>query len=79
VLLGYDDKDRIARQAGRWEFSFPTQTDRDQHDAVRAAVAYLEEHADELPDVVAPRNATQLAVRAIESHDQFLRGDAPLT
>ncbi len=32
-----EDKPRIAARAGRWRFGFPTDGDRAQHDAVRAA------------------------------------------
>ncbi len=75
--LGIDDDDKvlIARQARRWQFSFPTQADRNQHDAVRAAATFLHEHTDLLPDGRVPANTTQLAVLAIELHDAFLRRD----
>ena len=36
VSLDDDEKELIARQARRWQFSFPTATDRSQRDAVRA-------------------------------------------
>ena len=70
-----DDKVLIARQAQRWQFSFPTEADRDQHDAVRAAANFLDEHTGLLPDRTTPGNATQLAVLAIEIHDAFLQHD----
>ena len=56
-------KPQIARQAGRWRFSFPTQADRDQYDSVRAAATTMREQPD------TPANVTQLAVQAIEEHD----------
>jgi Fe-S-cluster containining protein len=60
-----DDQADIARQARRWRFSYPTEADRAAQDAVRAAVTFLEsEHEDG-----APTNATQLAIRAIETYD----------
>jgi hypothetical protein len=75
--LGIDDDDKvlIARQARRWQFSFPTQADRNRQDAVRAAARFVHEHAALLPDGAAPTNATQRAVLAIELHDVFLRRD----
>jgi uncharacterized protein len=75
--IGVDDNDKvlIARQARRWQFSFPSRADSYQYDAVRAAATYLDEHPGLLPDGAAPRNATQLAVLAIEIHDLFLRHD----
>jgi Fe-S-cluster containining protein len=71
-----DDKVLIARQARRWRFSFPTQDDRSQYDAVRAAATFLDTHSDLLADVDAPRSTTDLAVLAIEIHGEFQeRGD----
>jgi uncharacterized protein len=66
----------IARQVQRWRFSFPTDGDRDQQRAVRAAAAFLRDHTDLLPDG-ATASATQLAVLAIQVYDAFLRSDDP--
>jgi uncharacterized protein len=76
--LGIDDEDDkvlIARQVRRWRFGFPTQADRNQHDAVRAAASFLDEHKGLLPEGAVP-NSTRLAVLAIEMHDTFLRREA---
>jgi hypothetical protein len=70
-----DDKVLIGRQARRWKFSFPTEADQTQQDAVRTAAAFLDDHAGLLPDGAAPTNATQRAVVAIELHDAFLCRD----
>ncbi|MCU1429575.1 MAG: hypothetical protein JWL83_3575 [Actinomycetia bacterium] len=70
-----DGKVLIAQRVRRWKFGFPTQADRNQHDAVQAAATFLDEHADLLPDGAAPTNATQLAVLAVAIHDVFLRYD----
>jgi Fe-S-cluster containining protein len=70
-----DEKAAIARQAGRWQFSFPTPIDRARHDAVRTAATFLVEHADSLPTPGVATNATQRAVLAIELHDDFLQRD----
>jgi Fe-S-cluster containining protein len=75
IGIDEDDKVLIARQTQRWQFRFPTQADRNQHDAVRAAATFLDEHPGLLPDDAVPANATQLAVLAIEIHDAFLRHD----
>jgi uncharacterized protein len=72
-----DAKVEIARQARRWQFSYPTEPDQMQHDAIRAAAAFLRDHADQLPDGTAPTSATQLAVLAIEVHAPFLGQDDP--
>jgi hypothetical protein len=75
--LGIDDDEKllIARQVRRWQFSFPTQAHRNQHDAVRAAAAFLRDRRDLLPDGAVPTDATRLAVLAIELHELFLRSD----
>ena len=49
----------------------PEDVDRVEHEAVRAAAAYLKDHAYALEREV-PANPTQLAVLAIEVHDVFL-------
>jgi uncharacterized protein len=71
-----DDKVRIARQAERWQFSFPSAADDVGHAAVRAAADFLEHHADELPDTAVPTGATQRAVLAIQMHGVFLDHEA---
>lgn len=76
VTVEEHDKARIAERAARWEFSYPTSTDRVEHDAVRRAAAFLREHAEALPDGVVPTTATRLAVLAVEVHDLFLHRDA---
>jgi len=66
------DKALLARRARRWRFSHPTERDRVEHDAVRAAAAFLVEHGDELPEGSVPASDTQRAVLAIEIHETFL-------
>ena len=60
------DKVLIAGQARRWRFAFPTPADRAAHDAVRAAVTFVRDHPDELPEGRAPATGTQAAVLAVE-------------
>ena len=67
-----EDKPLIARQARRWRFAFPTETDRTSGEAVRAAAAFAGEHAGLLPASARPANATERAVLAVEVHDLFL-------
>ena len=75
VELEEDDKALIAGQAMRWRFSFPGENDRAEHEAVRAATAFLRDRASELPDEARPRTPTQLAVLAIALSEAFLRRD----
>jgi Fe-S-cluster containining protein len=70
-----DDKAEIVARARRWKFDFPTEEDRVLQEALRAAAAYLKAHVDLLPDGVAPTNATQLAVVAVQAHGAFLKID----
>src|SRR5689334_22372189 len=44
------DKPDIAARVAEWRFSFPTDADRREHIAVRAAASYVEAHPDELFD-----------------------------
>jgi Fe-S-cluster containining protein len=70
-------KVRIAWQAERWRFNFPSPADKTAQDAVRAAARFLRGHPDLLPESAAPTNATQLAVLAIEIHDVFRGREEP--
>ena len=69
------DKALILERTRRWRFSYPTPADRAEHDAVRAAAAFLDANRGALPDGIVAANATQLAVRAVEIHDLFLGTD----
>ena len=64
----------IAERTRRWRFEHPHAFDRLQHEAVRAAAAFVERHREELP--ASPPNPTQLAVAAVRVHDTFLCLDA---
>jgi hypothetical protein len=68
------DADGIATRVRQWRFAYPTPDDRAQHDAVRAAAARLRDDSEpRSPDVV-PRNATELALRAV---DAVVAGEGP--
>ena len=72
------DKAEIASRVKRWRFSYPTEADRQQHDAVRAAATLLHEQADRRPDRAVAMNTTQLALRAIEAVSvELVRTPAP--
>jgi Fe-S-cluster containining protein len=66
------DKAMIASRAKRWRFSLPTEADRDEHGAVRAAARFLEDHPGAFPGGGPPSSVTERAVVAIEIHDLFL-------
>jgi Fe-S-cluster containining protein len=67
-----DDKPLIAVQVRRWRFRHPTEVDRVQHDAVRAAAAASDDRGDPSVDPPAPASATGRAVRAIEKFEEFI-------
>jgi Fe-S-cluster containining protein len=69
------EKGLLAERARRWQFSHPTERDRAEHDAVRAAAAFLAERREELPAGSVPASDTQRAVLAIEIHETFLHAD----
>lgn len=66
------DKGGIARQAQRWEFSIASETGKRELAAVRAAAAFLCDHADQFPEGYIPTNSTQLAVLAVKIYRVFL-------
>ena len=66
------DKPVIARQAGRWQFAFPTLQDHEHFRAVQAAAKFLREHAESFPAGFVPNNPTQQAAVAIKVYEVFL-------
>jgi len=65
------DRDAITRQARRWRFGYPTDDDRDQHAAVRAAARFLRERAECFPGGAAPDSPAQVAILAIKVCEVF--------
>ncbi len=75
IAAGDEDKAEINRRAEAWRFSYPTQRDRDQHRAVKAAAVFLRERAALFPAGTIPSNPSQLAILAIKVYSVFLEGD----
>lgn len=73
IAAGEADKALINEQIQRWKFSYPTQKDRNQNSAVKAAAKFLQEHAECFPAGAAPSNPSQLAILAIKVYDVFLK------
>jgi Fe-S-cluster containining protein len=61
----------LAERARAWRFEHPAAQDERDHAAVRAAAAFLAEHAAAFPDSWLPRNPVQLAVLAIDVSSLF--------
>jgi hypothetical protein len=77
VDVGVDGKAGIADRARRWRFNVADEDAGVRLEAIRAAATFLRRHAPELPDAVAPANATELAVRAVEIHELFVGHGEP--
>jgi hypothetical protein len=73
--LAVKGNDLIARQAQRWNFSFPTKRDRNLFSAVQATTSFLAKHPDCIRDNLAPRDEIRLAVLAIKVYDTFLNNN----
>ncbi len=68
VELGEPEKSEIARRVRRWRFRIATTSDRACAEALDTAA----QHVRGQGGAAAPVTATELAVRAVESHDRFL-------
>ena len=72
-----EGKERVAERAAEWEFDYADDRARAEHEAVRAAAAYLERRRGDFPPGAVPRVPTQIAVLACEAHDAFLDTPEP--
>jgi uncharacterized protein len=79
IAAGGKDKAEINRRIMRWEFSYPTDLDRREHLAVKAAAAFIQKHPDSFPGGRAPSNPSQLAILAIKVYEVFLEKDGGAT
>jgi Fe-S-cluster containining protein len=75
--IAVDERSRqaVAEQVLRWEFSYSTESGRDEHSAIRAAANFLQAHAEDFPEQGLD-NSTQLALLAINVHQIFLGSEA---
>jgi Fe-S-cluster containining protein len=67
-----EGKPRIAAQAARWRFAFPTDRDLREHAAVQAAARFLERHAEDFPPGMLPADPAQRALIALRAFEAFL-------
>jgi uncharacterized protein len=65
------DREEITARSSRWRFTYPASEDGEEHEAVRAASRFLEEHPDLFPDDPEP-DAPRLCVLAVEACHLFL-------
>lgn len=73
IAAGNADKALINQRIDRWQFSYPSQRDRDEHAAVKSAEQFLCAHAECFPAGAVPSNPSQLAILAIKVYDVFLK------
>jgi Fe-S-cluster containining protein len=68
-------QDALAEQVRRWRFDLGTARDRAVRDALRAALAFLDEHPECFEPGRNPVNAVQRSVTALAVYDVFLDRD----
>ena len=64
----------IDKRVREWRFSYPSNLDRREHEAVRAAASFLREHRDSF-NVRIPASAMGIAVFAIKAYAIFLEAE----
>jgi hypothetical protein len=71
IDAGGDDKPVINKRVREWRFSYPEQTDLREHEAVRAAAAFIRDRRDSF-HVRVPAGPMGIAVFAIKAYSVFL-------
>jgi len=69
---GGDDKSVINARVARWRFEYPSDADRDEQRAVRAAANYLRQHPVRFPNGRVPSRPSDIAVLAVKTYRVFL-------
>ena len=77
VTAGGLDKSVINARVASWRFEYPTERDRIEQRAVRAAADYLRQHPVRFPNGRIPSRAAEIAVLAVKTYSVFL--DPPRT
>lgn len=65
----------INRRVRAWWFEYPQQEDRNFHDAVRRAAAFIREERASFGSAPVPASPTGIAVLAVKTYEVFLQGD----
>jgi uncharacterized protein len=81
IALDESAQPLIAEQIMRWRFEYPTELGRNDHAAISAAAAFLQEHRDGFLHGKLPNSPTHLALLAIRVYNVFskVREDATST
>jgi Fe-S-cluster containining protein len=69
---GGDDKTVINERVARWRFEYPSEIDRQEQGAVRAAANYLRQHPVRFPNGRVPSRPSDIAVLAVKTYRVFL-------
>ncbi|MBS0420579.1 MAG: YkgJ family cysteine cluster protein [Proteobacteria bacterium] len=75
LAAGGSDKAVINRRVCEWRFSYPTQSDRAAHAAVKAAATFIATKRSSFPGQRAPAGPTGIAVLACKTYAVFLAPD----
>lgn len=73
IEAGGTDKEVINRRVRQWRFTYPNESDRNAHEAVAAAAAFIRQKRGSFPGQLAPVGPTGVAVLACESYGVFLQ------
>jgi Fe-S-cluster containining protein len=71
-----EGKDEINERVRAWEFSYQSDAERRDHDAIRAAAAFLRDRRHSFPGGAAPSAPEQIAVIALKVYPVFLKTPA---
>ncbi|MEJ1962330.1 MAG: hypothetical protein WDO56_12615 [Gammaproteobacteria bacterium] len=72
IAAGGSDKAVINRRVRQWRFSYSSEADKQTHDAVLAAAAFIQSQRTSFVAARVPTAPTGIAVLAIKSHTVFL-------
>jgi hypothetical protein len=76
IPAGGHDKAGINARVERWRFAYPSERDREEHAAVRAAAAFIRDKAGSFPGGRVPGDPSQLGVLALKAYAVFLTDGA---
>jgi uncharacterized protein len=76
IDAGGPDKTVINRRVRAWRFTYATTTDRDLHDAVRRAAAFIRDNRESFGDAPVPASPSGIAVLAVKAHNVILSAKA---
>jgi Fe-S-cluster containining protein len=76
IAAGGDDKAEINQRVARWQFAYPTQKDRIEHEAVLAASKFIRDNGDRFPGRPIAKYPSQLAVFAVKAYELFIDRDS---